>query len=86
MEDLQAVGDWKSPGEKQRQVWKKHCRPVSQRPRGWEEQSLESSAASSVGGCSIVQTPIVRRFNRPKVRRGLGLGLGLEMYLVGLSD
>jgi len=32
------------------------------------------------GGCSIV-----RRFDSPKVRR-LALGLGLEMYLVGLSD
>jgi len=67
MEDLQAVGDWKSPGEKQRQVWKKHCRPVSQRPRGWEEQSLESSAASSVGGCSIVQ-----RSDSPKVQSSEG--------------
>jgi len=40
----------------------------------------ESRWVNNNGGCSIV-----RRSNIPKVR-GFGLGLGLEMYLVGLSD
>ena len=35
-------------------------------------------ASPYVGGCSIV-----RRSDSPKV---CGLGLGLEMYLIGLSD